>query len=64
MIVSLPHFLNADAGVQDAIGGLKADPAKHTTYINVEPYTGMQRGPPSPPPHRTQRIDATVSVLP
>jgi hypothetical protein len=40
VIVSLPHFLNADAGVQAAIGGLKADPSKHTTYINVEPYTG------------------------
>jgi hypothetical protein len=50
VIVSLPHFLNADAGVQDAIGGLKADPAKHTTYINVEPFTGMQRGL-LPPPH-------------
>jgi hypothetical protein len=62
VIVSLPHFLNADAGVQDAIGGLKADPSKHTTYINVEPYTGKQRSP--FPPHRIQRIDAKVSVLP
>jgi hypothetical protein len=40
VFVSLPHFLNADEDIQNSIDGLKADPAIHTTYLNVEPYTG------------------------
>jgi hypothetical protein len=41
VFISLPHFLNADEVVQSSIDGLKADPSIHTTYINVETYTGI-----------------------
>ena len=40
MFISLPHFLNADDDIKNSIDGLKADESIHTTYLNIEPYTG------------------------
>ena len=53
VIISLPHFLNADPEVQSSIEGLNPKPELHTTYINIEPYTGtwatLLRHLPPPP---------------
>merc|ERR1711860_28160 len=40
VIISLPHFLNAEPRFSEAITGLNPDEAVHTTFLNVEPYTG------------------------
>merc|ERR1719391_423587 len=41
VIASLPHFLNGDEKLNNSIAGLLPDPSLHTTYINVEPYSGV-----------------------
>jgi len=41
VIISLPHFLNADHEVQDAITGIKPNADLHATYLNIEPMTGV-----------------------
>jgi len=41
VIISLPHFLNAEPRFSEAITGLNPDEAVHTTFLNVEPYTGL-----------------------
>lgn len=41
VIISLPHFLNAKQEFVDNVIGLRPDEALHTTYLNVEPYTGL-----------------------
>jgi len=38
---SAPHFLSADPSLRDAITGLNPNPELHTTFLNVEPLSGM-----------------------
>ena len=39
--LSKPHFLGADPSVSGAVSGMNPDSAKHDTYIDVEPITGI-----------------------
>merc|ERR1719247_3425106 len=39
--ISLPHFLNCEQKLVDAVTGLNPDPSVHDNYLAVEPYTGM-----------------------
>lgn len=41
LFISFPHFLNADAQLQESIKGLHPNPTLHTTSISVEPQTGL-----------------------
>ena len=41
IIMSTPHFLDADPELSKAIDGVDPDPAKHITFLNIEPNTGM-----------------------
>jgi len=41
VIISLPHFLNARPEKVESIQGLNPDPELHTTYLNIEPMTGV-----------------------
>lgn len=41
VFVSLPHFLNCDPSLLEAVDGLKPDPGLHDLYIGVEPYSGI-----------------------
>jgi len=41
VIVSLPHFLDASREDQTAVKGIHPNPDLHTTYLNVEPNTGV-----------------------
>ncbi|XP_023349462.1 lysosome membrane protein 2 isoform X2 [Eurytemora carolleeae] len=41
VIISLPHFLDADQDVVDAIQGMNPNPDLHTTFLNIEPLTGV-----------------------
>ncbi|KAL1117214.1 hypothetical protein AAG570_004541 [Ranatra chinensis] len=36
-IVSLPHLMDASPDYQKMVDGLKPDPAKHSTFIELEP---------------------------
>jgi len=44
ILLSRPHFLNADESLRDATVGLSANPAEHDSYIDIEPVTGMTLG--------------------
>ncbi len=37
MFISNPHFLNADKDILNTVDGLKPDPEKHETYLDIEP---------------------------
>lgn len=41
IFISLPHFLNCDQRLVDAVTGLKPDPVVHDLYLGVEPYSGI-----------------------
>ncbi|KAG2451781.1 hypothetical protein HYH02_003559 [Chlamydomonas schloesseri] len=41
LFMSLPHFCLVDPAVSAALGGVECDPRLHTTYIDVEPTTGV-----------------------
>jgi len=41
VIISLPHFLDASEADRTAVEGIHPDPALHTTYLNIEPLTGL-----------------------
>eukprot|EP00088_Acartia_fossae_P044583 TRINITY_DN4740_c0_g1_i3.p1 TRINITY_DN4740_c0_g1~~TRINITY_DN4740_c0_g1_i3.p1 ORF type:complete len:556 (-),score=84.27 TRINITY_DN4740_c0_g1_i3:103-1743(-) len=41
VIISLPHFLNADEETVSAINGMNPDESKHKTFLNIEPMTGV-----------------------
>ena len=38
--MSTPHFLWADPLLADSVGGMKPDPEKHVSFVNVEPTIG------------------------
>lgn len=38
---SNPHFFDASAVVQDHVKGLKPDPLKHRSYIEIDPVTDI-----------------------
>jgi hypothetical protein len=40
IIVSNPHFLNADSKYADAVRGLKSNATKHMTSVYIEQITG------------------------
>ena len=40
IIMSTPHFLDADESLPEAIDGVDPDPEKHITFLNIEPTTG------------------------
>jgi len=41
VIISLPHFLNAQKDMIESIDGLSPNADLHTTYLNIEPMTGV-----------------------
>ena len=41
VILSAPHFYNADPRLEAAVDGLKSDIEKHDTYLDIEPITGI-----------------------
>jgi len=41
IIMSTPHFLDADESLWQAIDGVQPDREKHITFLNIEPTTGM-----------------------
>merc|ERR1712037_63437 len=41
MGMSTPHFLDADESLWQTIDGVQPDRAKHITFLNIEPTTGM-----------------------
>merc|ERR1712130_277660 len=41
VFVSMPHFLYCDKSVKDKVEGLTPDESKHSTWLGVEPWTGM-----------------------
>ena len=40
IIMSTPHFLDADESLWQAIDGVQPDREKHITFLNIEPTTG------------------------
>jgi len=56
VIMSTPHFLGGDPVLVQAIEGLKPDKEKHTTYLNLEPTTGL-------PIVAHKRIQVSVPLL-
>lgn len=40
VVISMPHFYNADPRFEALIDGLEADPDKHSIFLDMEPYTG------------------------
>ena len=38
---SAPHFLSADPALVEGVDGLHPDVDKHTTYLNIEPRSGV-----------------------
>ena len=40
IVMSTPHFLDADESLWKAIDGVQPDREKHITYLNIEPTTG------------------------
>merc|ERR1712106_283542 len=57
VIMSTPHFLDADPALALAIDGIDPDPVKHITYLNLEPMTGM-------PLQAHKRIQISVPLRP
>jgi len=41
IIVSKPHFLDGDASLHSAVGGMFPDHSLHQSYIDLEPLTGL-----------------------
>jgi len=41
IIMSTPHFLDADEELPKAFDGVQPDREKHITFLNIEPTTGM-----------------------
>jgi len=41
LVASSPHLLGADAEKASMVSGLKPDPSKHVTKLNIEPNTGL-----------------------
>ena len=41
IVLSAPHFYNADPSLEKAVIGLKSDIEKHDTYLDIEPMTGI-----------------------
>jgi len=41
IIMSTPHFLDADVNLPKAFDGVQPDREKHITFLNIEPTTGM-----------------------
>ena len=41
IIMSTPHFLDADPSLHEAIDGVDPDREKHITFLNIEPTTGF-----------------------
>ena len=41
LVVSSPHLLGADPAKAAMIKGLKPDPTRHLTKLNIEPNTGL-----------------------
>jgi len=44
ILLSMPHFLNADESVKEEVNGLEGNPDIHDSYIDIEPVTGMTLG--------------------
>lgn len=44
ILLSRPHFLNADESLKEDVVGLSGNPAEHDSYIDIEPVTGMTLG--------------------
>lgn len=44
VVMSFPHFLDADPIYTESLDGLKADPSKHQFYLDREPTTGISMG--------------------
>ncbi|GFQ79437.1 platelet glycoprotein 4, partial [Trichonephila clavata] len=40
-VISMPHFLEADQELVNAVDGVHPNPEKHKTYVDVEPTTGF-----------------------
>ena len=40
IIMSTPHFLDADDSLWKAFDGVQPDREKHITFLNIEPTTG------------------------
>jgi len=57
VVMSTPHFLDADPTLAEAIDGINPDREKHVTYLNLEPRTGM-------PLEAHKRIQISVPVFP
>ena len=38
---SAPHFLSGAPWLHDAVTGIEPDPEKHTTFLNIEPLSGV-----------------------
>jgi len=73
VIMSTPHFLDADPALALAIDGIKPVKEKHVTYLNLEPMTGMPLQahkriqisvPLRPSTHFTCMTDARENVFP
>ena len=41
VIMSAPHFYNADSGLLKQIEGISPDQEQHDTYLDIEPITGI-----------------------
>jgi len=41
IIVSYPHFYQADPTYREAVLGMNPDKQKHQTYVDIEPHTGI-----------------------
>jgi len=57
VVMSTPHFLDADPSLAEAIDGINPDREKHVTFLNLEPRTGM-------PLEAHKRIQISVPVFP
>lgn len=42
IFASKPHFLDADPVYREEVSGLHPDPAKHDSYLDIEPLTGRE----------------------
>jgi scavenger receptor class B protein 1 len=41
LVISFPHFLDADESYREAVDGLSPDKAKHQFFVDVEPRLGL-----------------------
>jgi len=56
VLMSTPHFLGGDPMLSEAIDGIDPVQAKHVTYLDLEPTTGL-------PLQAHKRIQASVAML-